>query len=120
MLRTNYSLIRILTAQGEPKDEATLGLIRKLKQDIRRQLKKGVADGRRIVKDDGIDGYIELITLPGFIKSMESAEEYFENEIRIEPCYSIYDCTGKPFTSWEKIFERNGRFMAYHRVCFDV
>ena len=74
----------------------------------------------RIVKDDGIDGFVELVTLPEICTTMDEAEEYFTDFVKID-CYpSAYDCTGRPFTSWYKLFQRGDKFYAYHRVSFDV
>jgi len=89
-----------------------------LKKDIRKYYKEQRT--MTLVKDYGIDGYIELVALPSFIKTKEEADMYFEenNALRISP--SIYDCTGRAFTGWFKTFLRRGRYMAYHSVCFDV
>lgn len=88
------------------------------KREIRKFHKKST--DRRIVKDDGIDGYILLIELPETLGNMQDAEEYFEERETISAVPSIFDCTGQAFTSWFKVFERRGRFMAYHSVGFDV
>lgn len=76
----------------------------------------------RIVRDDGIDGYIKLMQLPEFLDSenKEEAIEWFERECYIEPVRSAYDCTGRPFTNWYKVFRRRGHWFAYHSVSFDV
>lgn len=75
---------------------------------------------RHVVKQFGIDGYIELIELPDTIKTADEAERYFmENEYVPAP-NSAYDCTGRLFSGFHKIFLRRGRYMAYHRICFDV
>lgn len=75
-----------------------------------------------IVRDNGIDGYIALQQLPAFTDSytIEEAQKYFEEVEVIEPTYSLYDCTGIPFTSWFKVFRRRGHWFAYHSVGFDV
>ena len=90
-----------------------------LKRDIREYLKRDDNPDRYMVKGDW-DFYILLITLPEFIESAEEANEWFMAEEYIEPYYTYYDCTGRPFTCWYKIFQRNGRWMAYHRVNADV
>lgn len=76
----------------------------------------------RVIRDDGIDGYVELMQLPEFLdsESKEEATEWFEKECYIEPTRFAYDCTGKPFTNWYKVFRRRGRWFAYHSVGFDV
>ena len=78
------------------KTDVALEYIKELKRDIRAFFRKEKEKPqRRLVKDDGIDGYIVLI-------------------------HSMYDCTGQAFTSWYKIVERSGSMWAYHSVCFDV
>lgn len=81
-----------------------------------------------IVKDNGIDGYVELVEFPTerygkpitFISSIDDAKEFFEEHYYIYPYYTDYDCTGKPFTEWYYVFKRNGKFYAYHSVGYDV
>lgn len=78
---------------------------------------------RRIVKDDGMDGYIELVSLPEVIDTIDGedgANEFFKTFLEIQYRPTYYDCTGQAFTSWYKLFKRNGQFWAYHSVCFDV
>ena len=88
------------------------------KREIRRFHK--MKSDRRIVKDNGIDGFVELVELPEYLKSTEDATEYFEEyEVR-HAMPSMYDCTGQAFTSWFKVFKRHNKFFAYHSICFDV
>ena len=77
-------------------------------------------DERHIVRDYGIDGFVELVELPNGIENAEQAEEYCETCLRIEAPYSAYDCTGAWFTSWIKPVERGGKWYAYHRISVDV
>ena len=96
-------------------------IVKDLKKELRRFFrKKAQKSDRRIVKDNGIDGYIELIELPDRLRTLEEAKEYVEEYEVMEIVPSAYDCTGRPFTSWTKTFERNNRFFAYRSVCFDV
>lgn len=88
------------------------------KREIRKFYKE--SSDRRLVKDDGIDGYVLLIELPETLGNMQDAEEYFEERETISEMPSMFDCTGQAFTSWFKVFKRRDRFMAYHSVCFDV
>jgi len=74
---------------------------------------------RRIISGD-YEGYIELIELPDCIESYDEAVEYFDEYERIPAWSSPYDCTGRTFTRWGKVFCRNGRYMAYHAVGRDV
>lgn len=75
-----------------------------------------------VVKDYGIDGYIILQLLPEFLNqySIEEVKEYFEEQEAIQCPNSLYDCTGRFFTSWYKIFRRRNRWYAYHSVGVDV
>ena len=101
--------------------EAAVEYIKSLKKDIRAFFKKEQSKPQqRLVKDNGIDGYIVLIQLPSFLNNKEEARMYFEENEVLSCCPSIYDCTGQAFTSWYKIVERSGRLWAYHSVCFDV
>lgn len=74
---------------------------------------------RRTVRGD-YDSYIELVKLPEEIDTAESASEFFYDFIFIDSPHSMFDCTGKPFTAWYKVFNRHGRFFAYHCVGLDV
>ena len=78
---------------------------------------------RRIVKDEGFDGYIELVSIPEVIDTLDGedgADEFFKTFLEIHAYPSMYDCTGQAFTSWYKLFKRRGQFWAYHSVGFDV
>ena len=75
---------------------------------------------RRVVKDDGIDGFVELVSIPEVFDTEADAEEFFKDFLEIHARPSMFDCTGQAFTSWYKLFKRAGQFWAYHRVGFDV
>lgn len=119
-LKVAYEILNIykelISEHG--KTERVEERIAEQKREIRRFHKK--SNDRRLVKDDGIDGYILLIELPETLENLRDAEEYFEERETICAVPSIFDCTGQAFTSWFKVFKRRGRFMAYHSVCFDV
>ena len=91
-----------------------------LKRNLRRYAHREIDFDRRIVKDYGIDGFISLERLPDDFKDLEEAEQFFrEFKVRhYRP--SPYDCTGQWFTSWFKVFQRNGGYYAYHAVSVDV
>lgn len=92
----------------------------RLKREIRRFLRpQKHRTTHRIIRGDS-DGYLEIVTLPDRIDSLEGASEYFENHERREYIPSQYDCTGQLFTSWYKPFKRRGRYYCYHRVLADV
>lgn len=65
------------------KPDAALEYIKELKRDIRGFFRKEKEKlQRRLVKDNGIDGYIVLMQLPSFLNSKEDAAVYFEeNEV---------------------------------------
>ena len=90
-----------------------------VKRDIR-EYNKRMETEERLVKDYGLDGFIVLVPLPMEIRSGEKAIKYFEENMRLDCGNSQYDCTGRPFTGWYKVCQRQGRFFVYHRVCFDL
>ena len=123
--RKAYEAIRMFSALN---DDAVKGMIADIKRNVRKWTHKSnyttsFFDGdieRRIVKEYGIDGFVELVTLPDGIDNKEYANKFFHEYVYIEPVNSMYDCTGRAFTGWYKLFNRNGRFFAYHSVNFDV
>ena len=89
------------------------------KRKIRKH--RNVKTDRTIVRDYGMDGYVEKFLLPESITTMEEANEYFEEYERIYYMPSPWDCTGQAFTSWYKIFRKpDGRYLAYHSVGRDI
>ena len=118
-LRVAYEMLSILNQFRK------IGRNDKIEEEIAQQkreiraFQKKQEDGR-IIKDFGIDGFIELLELPEFIRSKAEGNEYFEECVAIQAKPSAYDCTGQAFTTWYKVFERRGRFFAYHSVSFDV
>ena len=124
-LKTAYIMLRWFNANKQyGKKEVT----DELKRDIRAYTRKSiycVDNGYinyeyRYIKDNGIDGYVELVLMPDGIESLEQAKKIFQENIWMPPYYSFYDCTGTPFSKWYHMFKRNGRYMAYHAVGFDV
>jgi hypothetical protein len=113
-LRLAYGLLEIAK-----KDNNLSDFVKNLKHDIRKYLSKP-DNGERLIKDDGIDGCIVLTPLPEDINELSAAGEWFRNNEYISKRYSAYDCTGEMFTQWFKIFERNGRFYAYHSIGLDI
>ena len=87
----NIELFKELMADmgGSQKDS---DFIIETKKAIRKYNKK--TSDRRVISGgiDGIDGYVELIELPGFLRSVADAEDYFENNERLARRYSAYDC----------------------------
>lgn len=111
-LRRAYEVLRMCFEFGANNTQ-----VADLKRDIRKYLKR--TSDRRLIKSDW-DNCIVLVTLPDFIDNREDAEEYFEAREYICPRYPAYDCTGRPFTAWHKVFKRNDRWMIYHCVTTDV
>lgn len=91
-----------------------------LKRNLRRYAHRETGYERRIVKDYGIDGFVTLERLPDDFKDVEEARQFFERFMTYEYRPSAYDCTGQWFTSWFKVFQRNGGYYAYHAVSVDV
>ena len=91
-----------------------------LKRNLRRYAHRETGYERRIVKDYGIDGFVALERLPDDFKDMDQAREFFKEFMTYHYRPSMYDCTGQWFTSWFKVFKRNGGYYAYHAVSVDV
>ena len=91
-----------------------------IKRELRRYSHRDTDFDCKIIKDEGMDGYVSLERLPDDIEDLDEAQRFFNEYIAIECCPSMYDCTGQAFTSWSKVFMRRGRYYAYHSVCFDV
>lgn len=117
-LKASYSTLRILEKEGYGKtDEA-----RSIKEAIREYYRKQnqMDSMGRVVKDYGIDGYILLQELPDSIESLDEANEYFEENMKIGYRDRGYDCTGQMFTNWYKAHIRHGKFYVYHSVGCDI
>jgi len=126
--RKAYEVIKTFSALN---DDVVNGMVAQLKRNLREWTREphGIEyvneyfDGavyHRIVKDNGFDGFVELVTLPSDIDNEPYANKFFHEYVYMDCPNSMYDCTGKAFTSWYKLFKRNGHFYAYHSVCMDV
>ena len=75
-----------------------------------------------IVRDDGIDGYVELVQLPEDLDEVHKvvAADWFRANCYLESLPTPYDCSGQKFTNWFKLFRRQGHWFAYHSVSIDV
>lgn len=130
--RIGCELLRILGKnEGKNFENYVAELKRNLRQYASRKPVDYVGMGffceRRIIKDYGIDGYIEIVSIPEIFDKLEDsetngpgAESFFRDFIEIQAVPSAYDCTGQRFTAWHKIVKRNGQYWAYHRVAIDV
>ena len=130
--RIGYELLRILSKDGGKRVES---YVAELKRNLRQYASRkpvvyvgmGFTCERRIIKDYGIDGYIEIVSIPEVFDNLEDsttdgpgAESFFRDFIEIQAHPSPYDCTGQRFTAWHKIVKRNGQYWAYHSVAIDV
>ena len=121
-LQLAYEVLRLLSTNTYKVDhpETLAQCIIDTKRAVRRYTHREVEYDRRIVKDNGIDGYIALERLPADIRDLTEANFFFEQFMTCHYRPSAYDCTGQAFTNWFKVFPRNGGFYAYHSVSFDV
>lgn len=130
--RLGHEILHMLTKH---KDERLIAYTIDLKRSLRKYASRkqvynvgmGFTCERRIIKDYGIDGYIELVSIPAVFDTIEDtdtndpgAETFFKDFIGIKPYPSAFDCTGQKFTAWYKIIKRQGQFWAYHRIAVDV
>lgn len=118
-LRRAYQIVRFF----KNNDQDTLPTVINIKREIRAYLGEEADSSLylRIIKED-FDYYVELLTLgdDDGETTETDAEAYFRETEFIPMTYSAYDCTGRPFTCWYKVFKRRGLWMAYHCVGIDV
>ncbi len=122
-LRTAYRVLHDMQglAPLPGREEAAQGHIRQLKRDIRMFLRhQEQREPRCVICDRGVDGYVELVRLPGSFLSEEEAVAYFEEREAVRSPDSPGSCTGLAYTSWYRIVCRQGRMWAYHGVAYDV
>ena len=120
IIRMTEQLLKDSSTDDEELTKKRKEYLVSLKKDTRDYYKRTANKDRSLIKDYGVDGYVELIELPEYLETKDDAREYFDEEEWIHAYPSMYDCTGQRFTNWAKIFQRRGRWMAYHRVSFDV
>jgi hypothetical protein len=66
------------------------------------------------------DSFIETAPFPDNVETYEDADRYFLEHIFLDrPNSPMYDCTGKFFTNWYKIFKRRGKYFYYTAVDCD-
>lgn len=122
-LKIAYGLLRI-AAKRKELNEFSKELKRNIREYYKRkeEIPEGNINGgySRMVKDNGIDGFVLLQQLPADLETEKDAVQYFEDYERIEYQPSFYDCTGQLFTSWYKVFKRNDRFYVYHWIARDL
>jgi hypothetical protein len=109
-------LMQSLVNQGINIDYNLTGLkVIELKKSIRKYHKRKPQIQSHIVKNYGMDGYVELVEIP----DVSDPYAWFDDNMVMKYIPSPYDCTGQSFTYWYKIFKRNGKWIAYHRVAVD-
>lgn len=103
------------------REEAVQKHIKQLKRDIRAFLRQQEAKAeRRIIREYGINGYVELVKLPGTLHAVEEAAAYFEEKEAVGCPDFPGGCTGRPFTVWYRVLCRRGNMWVYHSVSCDV
>lgn len=122
-LQAAYSFVRTLREVTVPVGN----VVRRDKHiaDVKREIREFThrpAPASRIVKDDGIDGYVELVRLPEELDNANKvdAANWFLANHYLEFFPTPYDCSGQKFTNWFKLFRRQGHWFAYHSVSIDV
>lgn len=118
-LRAAYIFITAL--DGSPRGDSLDTLLANVKREIRAYTRRPAAESR-IVEERGCDGYIELVQLPDALDSAhkEIAADWFRANRYLEFFPTHYDCSGRRFTNWFKLFRRRGHWFAYHSVSIDV
>ncbi len=121
-LKLWYWLLRRYEKDGLGASPKTIELKKAIRQFVNRPPAYGPLEYRRIVRDAGMDGYIELVRLPHEFdgRCRDDAVEWFMHKCWMEAPMSMYDCTGKAFSCWARSFRRRGSWWFYHSVAFDV
>ena len=124
MFRDAYALLMFMQSDilaSAEKKAAVKNLAATVKMEIRAYNNRP-APASRIVKDDGIDGYVELVRLPEELDHANKvdAADWFRANRYCEFYPTAYDCSGQRFTNWYKLHRRCGHWFAYHSVCIDV
>lgn len=116
--RVACSILRELEVEGaEGADPAS---VISLKRAIRAWLNSVPETETVILSDNGVDGYSAITKLPAGVVTRRQAGAWFHDNIFAECAPSAYDCTAQRFTADQKLFQRGGRWCAFHRECFDV
>lgn len=123
--KTAYVMLRFLQAHPQyAENEHTKELKRTVRKYVNRndnELDLGYwkVYYRFVASSNDGEDYWELIGCPDWVESIEDAEEFFEEHIKIPIVYTYYSPTGWKFTSDHHCFKRNGKYYLYHRVSID-
>lgn len=122
-LRDAYALLMFMQndiSASSEKKAAVKNLAATVKREIR-SYNNRPASNVRIISGD-YNGHLDLVRLPDGLDRMhkEIAADWFREHCYLESYITPYDCTGWEFTSWYKLFRRQGHWFAYHKVCRDV
>lgn len=123
ILRDAYALLMFMQSDipaSAEKKAAVKNLAATVKREIRSYNNRPASNVRIISAD--YDGRLDLVRLPDELDRMhkEVAADWFCEHCYLESYIGHYDCTGQEFTSWYKLFRRQGHWFAYHKVCRDV
>lgn len=118
-LRDAYALLMFMQ-NDIPASAEKKSAVKTVKREIRAYNNRP-ASNVRIISGD-YNGHLDLVRLPDELDRMheEAAADWFRGNCYLEYYNSPYDCTGQEFTSWYKLFRRQGHWFAYHKVCWDV
>ena len=121
-LKLWYWYLRREEREGRGRDQKNIEVKRSVRRFLHQPPAYGPLEFRRIVRDDGMDGYVELVQLPHEMDDAcrDDAVEWFMHKCWMEAPMSMYDCSGRAFSCWAKSFRRRGAWWFYHSVEFDV
>lgn len=122
-LRDAYALLMFMQSDipaSVEKRAAVKNLAATIKREIRDYNNRPASDVRIICAD--YDSRLELVQLPDELDKAHKADaaDWFRDNCYLEAYNSQYDCTGQEFTSWYKLFRRQGHWFAYHLISRDV
>lgn len=122
-LRDAYALLMFMQ-KDVPASSKKKANVKNLAATVKREIRSynnRPASNVRIISGD-YNGHLDLVRLPDGLDRMhkEVAADWFREHCYLESYITPYDCTGWEFTSWYKLFRRQGHWFAYHKVCRDV
>lgn len=122
-LRDAYVLLMFMQ-KDVPASSKKKANVKNLAATVKREIRSynnRPASNVRIISGD-YNGHLDLVRLPDELDRMhkEVAADWFREHCYLESYITPYDCSGWEFTSWYKLFRRQGHWFAYHKVCRDV